>query len=168
MTPRLLILGLLQRLGPMHGYEIQRTLRDQGTSAWADVLPGSIYHALKQMARERLVMLRTVQHQGHRVRGVYAITADGRTALRRLVREALAELPRSFPAALYAALSFLDDLPRDEAGALLAGLARSIEVERERWDERPASSPRERAMQTNAREHLEADLRLVRALLGEQ
>jgi len=36
----------------VYGYEIQKWLEISHTELWADVLPGSIYHALRQMEKE--------------------------------------------------------------------------------------------------------------------
>ena len=43
---RLLVLGLLQ-FKPLSGYEIQQILQVSQIDVWAGILPGSIYHALK-------------------------------------------------------------------------------------------------------------------------
>jgi len=51
---RLFVLGLLYAR-PRHGYEIRKWLETRRTDLWTGVLPGSIYHALKQMTKEGLV-----------------------------------------------------------------------------------------------------------------
>jgi DNA-binding PadR family transcriptional regulator len=40
-TTRLLILGLVKRLQPVHGYDLRRAL----LAGKADIRPGSVYHA---------------------------------------------------------------------------------------------------------------------------
>ena len=56
MSVRHLVLGLLDR-APMHGYEIQRVMKEARVDLWAGVLPGSLYHALRKMEGEGLVRI---------------------------------------------------------------------------------------------------------------
>ena len=170
MNTRLFVLGMLTD-GPKHGYEIKKGLELNRTDMWADVLPGSLYHALKQMATEGLVALQATEQRGRRARAVYAITPAGREALRRLLRETWTRLPRSYPAGIYAALAFVRELPRDEVREALGSLVRALERERADWDlgervraELGQLTDAVRACFDNGREHVEADLRLLRRL----
>ncbi|ASR38062.1 PadR family transcriptional regulator [Prauserella marina] len=52
---RLLVLGVVRMLGTAHGYQVRRELLSWSADAWANVQPGSIYHALKKMAVEGLL-----------------------------------------------------------------------------------------------------------------
>src|SRR5262249_6975181 len=141
------------------------------TDMWADVLPGSIYHALKQMAAEGLVQLQATEQSGHRVRAVYAITPAGRDELRRLLRDAWRTLPRSYPVSIYAALAFLNELPPEEARAAIDSLLIALEQQIRDWDYGEPARDKAgqltepvRACFANGREHLRADLRLLRRL----
>lgn len=168
MNPRLYVLGLLAR-APMHGYQIRKALEQSRTDTWAEVLPGSIYHALSSMERDGLVAVQQVESIGARNRSVYQITQAGRTELRRLAKEAWTGAPNPFPTRLYAAISFMGVLPRTVRVAALASACERVEREIASWSEAIAgkSATLQRsamlAMQ-NARAHLELDLRLLRDL----
>ncbi len=86
------MLGALARRGPMHGHQIRRDARIDGTE-WSQVRPGSLYGALHRMAGDGLVeVVRTEQEGNLPVRTVYAITDDGRRELAVLRVEALREV----------------------------------------------------------------------------
>jgi DNA-binding PadR family transcriptional regulator len=113
MTTRLMVLGLLSER-PMSGYEILQAMQMTKADMWAGILTGSIYHALKKMEQEGLVFLDAVERTGHRSKATYRLTERGRAELVRLVRESLAASSVAFPTGLYAALSFLHLLPRQD------------------------------------------------------
>lgn len=120
-STRLLVLGVLRAKEPAHGYEIRRELETWGAQSWANVAPGSVYHALTQMAREGLVEpVETAQLSKGPARNAYAVTKTGEREFQRLLREYLwKEKPTIDP--LQPALAFLDAVPREE---LLAALRR--------------------------------------------
>ncbi len=120
-STRLLVLGVLRAEEPAHGYEIRRELETWGAQTWANVAPGSVYHALSQMAREGLVeRVETGEPSRGPARNTYAITKLGEREFQRLLREYLwKDKPTIDP--LQAALAFLDAVPREE---LLAALRR--------------------------------------------
>lgn len=165
MNVRLFVLGLLAR-HPMHGYQIRKTLEQSRTSAWAEVLPGSIYHALAKMEREGLVEPRPGEPAGERNRTVYRITRSGRAELRRLAEEAWGGAPNPYPTRLYSALAFMDVLPGELRRAKLAAARARIEGEIADWGraieskspEMPAAA---RLALENARAHLELDRKLL-------
>jgi DNA-binding PadR family transcriptional regulator len=165
-----MVLGLLAE-SPRHGYSIQRHLEDSRVDAWADVRPGSIYQALKQLEHEGLVEVGEIAQAGHRVRAVYALTEAGRSEFRRLLRHALGQPPRAFPSRFYTALAFLHVLEPAEALAAIEPMVPDLEATIESWTKGetikaeafPMTEP-VRAVFANGREHLEADLRLLRRL----
>ena len=110
MLTRLFVLGLLMQR-PMAGYAIQVILQLSQTQQWARVLPGSVYHALKKLADEGFVVLQATEQAGNRSKAIYAITPEGKEEFRKLLKEAWSTPVLHFPAEIYAALSFLDDLP---------------------------------------------------------
>jgi DNA-binding PadR family transcriptional regulator len=118
---RLLILGVLRTEQPAHGYEIRRELETWGAERWANVAPGSIYHALTKMAREgHIERVETGEPSRGPARNTYAITKLGEREFQRLLREYLwKDKPTIDP--LQLTLAFLDAVPRDE---LLAALRR--------------------------------------------
>ncbi len=96
---------------------------------WAGILPGSIYHALKKMEKEHLVELDSVEQTGHSSKAIYRITPQGEEELKKLVLESLSSSSMAFPAVLYSGLSFLEQIPTDEA---IAALEKQLaEVKRE-------------------------------------
>jgi DNA-binding PadR family transcriptional regulator len=78
------ILGFLMESG-MTGYDIKRRFRDP-IGFFYRASDGSLYPALKKLARERLVTMRAERH-GRRARKVYAITPKGREHFLRTLRE---------------------------------------------------------------------------------
>jgi len=167
MNVRLLVLGLLGRQ-PMHGYELRRIAEESRLDAWAGILPGSIYHALRQLEKEGLVALKATERTGARAREIYRITPAGRAALKQLVRDAWREPARAFPTSLYGALSFREQLePSEERAAIEAQIAQ-LEREIALWERaRPLKgpmAPAETALFDNGLDHLRTDLALVRKL----
>src|SRR6516162_511612 len=133
MLVRLFVLGLLLRR-PMSGYEVQRILQLNRTDLWAGILSGSIYHALKKLEAEGLVTLSVTERSGNRARAIYAITAKGEVEYQALLREAWRSASPHFPSGLYAALSFADDLPREEVLALLDAHIAALEDQLATWN----------------------------------
>ena len=169
---RLLVLGLLSRK-PMSGYEIQRFLQLSHTEKWANILPGSIYHALKKMEKEELVEVQAVKHTGHRSKAIYGITPAGKEEYRRRLKETLRTPSVALPIAFYIALSYLDDLPREEVKAALDEQIARVEAERDLWLTGKAAKeeawPLPEVIQAafaSAREHFEVHLRFLRTLRG--
>jgi DNA-binding PadR family transcriptional regulator len=73
MLTRLFVLGLLT-WRPLSGYEMQVILQLNQTERWAGILPGSIYHALKKLAAEGMVVLQATEQVGNRAKAIYAIS----------------------------------------------------------------------------------------------
>ena len=78
------ILGFLME-AEATGYDLKNRFQDP-VGFFYRVSDGSIYPALKKLAHDGLVKLRT-ERQGLRTRKVYAITARGREHFRRMLRE---------------------------------------------------------------------------------
>ena len=168
MNPRLFVLGMLAR-EPMHGYQIRKALADSRTDTWAEVLAGSIYHALAAMEREGMVSVQEVQATGARSRSVYRITRAGRAELRRLEKAAWEGPPNPFPTRLYSAISFMNILSRTERVAALAAAFERTEAEIANWTraidvKSAALAPSALLAMRNAKAHLELDRELLRQL----
>ena len=117
---RLLVLGGVRRFGRAHGYEIRQELISWGSDEWAHVNPGSIYHALKQLAKEGLLRAHDMQESDAGPPHTdYEITEAGRAEFLRLLRCAFAAVDVRHPEMLTAGLVFLTELPRAEAVGLL-------------------------------------------------
>jgi DNA-binding PadR family transcriptional regulator len=165
-----MVLGLLHA-APMHGYDIHKHIEIIHAEAWADVLPGSIYHALKQMEKEGLLAVEVTERSGNRLRAVYALTDLGQRAYLDELRHAWTTPPHAFPTDLYTAISFINDLPALETAALIDALVPALEREIAYWTEgedakeqAEALSEYTRAVFANGRERMEADLRLLRRI----
>ncbi|MEO3766990.1 helix-turn-helix transcriptional regulator [Streptomyces sp. B8F3] len=117
---RLLVLGAVRRHGRAHGYQVRADLEYWGAHEWSSVKPGSIYHALKQMAKQDLLIAHEVAPStaGGPPRTEYEMTAEGDAEYFRLLREALRRHDEKIDF-LTAGVGFLVDLPRAEAVALL-------------------------------------------------
>lgn len=123
---RLLILGLVRWTQPVHGYDIRRELLSWHADQWANVAPGSIYHALRKLADEgRLRAVGTEQVGGRPARTRYEMTDKGEQEFQDLVREYWWELKPPIDPFL-AAMAMLPALPRREAVAALRNRARML------------------------------------------
>ncbi|MFE3203315.1 PadR family transcriptional regulator [Embleya sp. NPDC055664] len=126
---RLLILGAVRQHGRAHGYQVRNDLEFWGAHEWSNAKPGSIYHALKQMAKQGLLVAHDVAPStvGGPPRVEYEINDRGTEEYFTLLREALRSHEQKTDV-LSAGIGFIVDLPRAEAVALLeervAGLQR--------------------------------------------
>ncbi|MGW4050326.1 PadR family transcriptional regulator [Streptomyces sp. NPDC004779] len=117
---RLLILGAVRQHGRAHGYQVRNDLEFWGAHEWSSAKPGSIYHALKQMAKQGLLIAHEVAPStaGGPPRVEYEINDKGTEEYFALLREALTSHEQKADV-LSAGIGFMVDLPRDEAVALL-------------------------------------------------
>jgi DNA-binding PadR family transcriptional regulator len=123
---RMMILGLVQWMQPVHGYDVRRELLSWSADKWANVHPGSIYHALRKMAQEGLLHeVSTEQVGGRPARTSYEITEKGRAEFQTLLRSGWWEVSPG-PDPFLAAFSFLPALPREEAAAALRNRAAQL------------------------------------------
>jgi DNA-binding PadR family transcriptional regulator len=127
---RLLVLGVVRESGgPVHGYDVRRTLLARGATSWANVAPGSIYNALKTLVREGFLEDLGKDRQGARPeRTCFRLTGAGEEEYQRLLREALREarLPNH---PLLAGLAFLPDMPPEELAAALRDRAAALSAQ---------------------------------------
>jgi DNA-binding PadR family transcriptional regulator len=144
-TTRMLMLGLIRWVEPVHGYEVRRELISWNVEEWANVAPGSIYHALRKLTEEGLLEeVGTEKVSGRPARTLYRTTRVGREEFERLLRHYWWEIhPPADP--FLSALSFLPALPRREAvlalrnrAAVLRGhLVQGREAAKRWLDEKP-------------------------------
>ncbi|MGW3950784.1 PadR family transcriptional regulator [Streptomyces sp. NPDC004752] len=125
---RLLVLGAVRQHGRAHGYQVRNDLEYWGAHEWSHAKPGSIYHALKQMAKQGLLRAHEIAPStaGGPPRTEYEITEAGTEEFLRLLREALTAYDQRMDVKS-AAIGFIVDLPRAEAVALLTERIRRIE-----------------------------------------
>ena len=117
----LLALAVLSYLtqGPMHPYELGRTLRAHGDERSIKFTHGSLYMVVQQLAKAGYVTEVETNRAGLRPeRTVYALTDAGREELRDWLRELVAEPEHEYPR-FVAALSLIGALPPDEVVDLL-------------------------------------------------
>jgi DNA-binding PadR family transcriptional regulator len=119
----MMILGLVQWMQPVHGYDVRRELLSWSADKWANVQPGSIYHALRSLSGEGLLREVSTEQVGARpARTSYEITDKGRAEFQSLLRGSWWNVT---PAAdqFMAAFAFLPALRREEAAAALRNRA---------------------------------------------
>ncbi|MFE1173414.1 PadR family transcriptional regulator [Streptomyces sp. NPDC058773] len=125
---RLLVLGAVRQHGRAHGYQVRNDLEYWGAQDWSNAKPGSIYHALKQMAKQGLLRAHDIAPStaGGPPRTEYELTAAGETEYFALLRTALSQ-PDQKVDMLSAGIGFVVDLPRAEAVALLQERVRALQ-----------------------------------------
>lgn len=129
---RLLVLGAVRMHGRAHGYQVRNDLEYWGAHEWSNAKPGSIYHALKQMAKQRLLLAHETAPStvGGPPRTEYEVTDEGLAEYRALLRDAIRAYDQNTDV-LSAAVGFIVDLPREEAVGLLKERIEAIEGWRE-------------------------------------
>jgi DNA-binding PadR family transcriptional regulator len=123
---RMMILGLVQWMQPVHGYDVRRELLSWSADKWANVQPGSIYHALRKLADEGLLREVATEQVGSRpARTTYEITQKGADEFQTLLRTQWWNLSAQTDSFM-AAFSFLPAIPREEAAAALRNRATQL------------------------------------------
>ena len=119
----MMILGLVQWMQPVHGYDVRRELLSWSAEKWANVQPGSIYHALRKLSEEGLLREVSTEQVGARpARTSYEITEKGAAEFQSLLRNSWWNLTQA-PDPFMAAFSFLPALSREETVAALRNRA---------------------------------------------
>lgn len=123
-----MILGLVRWMQPVHGYDVRRELLSWNADKWANVQPGSIYHALRKLAEEGLLREVATEQVGSRpARTTYEVTGKGAEEFMSLLRTNWWNLV--MPADPFmAAFSFLPALPREEAAAALRNRGQQLQA----------------------------------------
>jgi DNA-binding PadR family transcriptional regulator len=125
---RLLVLGAVRQHGRAHGYQVRNDLEYWGAHEWSNAKPGSIYHALKQMAKQGLLHAHEIAPStaGGPPRTEYELTESGDAEYFSLLREALTSYDQRMDV-LSAGIGFIVDLDRREAVELLRERVRGLE-----------------------------------------
>ena len=152
---RIALLAVLNRR-PAHGYDVKATLQRWHMDWWADIQSGSIYSGLKKLADEGLIAVKETGRNGKRpTHRVYEITERGRDEYRNLLRQAWVGITR-FSRPIDLAVSFYDDLSRDEIEELLTERLRNLSVLEHAFEPEqtpPLDSPAQRAVVKDLRDH---------------
>jgi DNA-binding PadR family transcriptional regulator len=122
----MMILGLVRMLQPVHGYDVRRELLSWQADKWANVQPGSVYHALRKLSEEGMLReVSTASVGGRPARTSYEITDKGQAEFETLLRDLWWNVHT--PADPFdAAVAYLPALPREEAVAALQNRARVL------------------------------------------
>lgn len=125
---RLLVLGAVRQHGRAHGYQVRNDLENWGAHEWSNAKAGSIYHALKQMAKQRLLLAHEIAPStaGGPPRTEYEITERGTEEFLSLLREALVSYDQKMDV-ISSGIGFIVHLPREEAVALLKKRVEGLE-----------------------------------------
>ncbi|MBO0679742.1 PadR family transcriptional regulator [Mycolicibacterium sp. S2-37] len=137
-TVRLLVLGVVRMRGEAHGYAVHRELMSWRVDTWTAVKPPSIYHAVKQLAREDLL---EEAARGESSRGparvTYRITDSGDSEFFRLLEAALLSPDIE---EFGAGIAFMTALPRGRASELLGaqlestvGIGEELDALKPQW-----------------------------------
>jgi DNA-binding PadR family transcriptional regulator len=125
-TTRLMILGLVRWMQPVHGYDVRRELLSWRAGEWANIAPGSIYHALRRLSQEQIVEEVGTEQVGVRpARTTYRVTAKGELEFEELLRQYLWSYEAPVDPFL-ASFALLPAVPRTEAAAALRNRARLL------------------------------------------
>lgn len=126
------VLGLLEER-PRHPYDIAYTMQVRHMDRHIKLSLGTLYHVVDQLHRQGWVCPTETAREGRRPeRTVYEITPEGRHHFRQRLRELIAE-PVSEYSSFEAGLSFLHQLPRDDAVQLLRQRAAALREQVELW-----------------------------------
>src|SRR5438094_8379781 len=125
----MLILGLVKWLQPVHGYDVRREMLSWGVDEWANIQPGSIYHALRKLTDEgALAEVATEQVGARPARTTYRMTAKGDREFEELLRKYWWEYKSPLDP-FAAAFSLLPALPRREAVTALRNRALLLDAQ---------------------------------------
>ena len=126
----LLMLGAVRIFQPVHGYFVRRELLTWRVEQWANINPGSIYNALRTLTRDGFLEEVARESSGTApARTQYRLTDDGETEFFVLLREALWRVEAD-PTHLYAAVSFMWTLSREEVVAALESRLAQLDAQR--------------------------------------
>lgn len=116
---RLLVLGAVRFLQPVHGYDIRRELVSWHLEDHANVKPGSIYSAIRTLERDGCLAVHSRESEHSRPEKTsYVITGAGETEFQILQRQAWWTVkPLTDP--LIPALALMPFMPREELVAAL-------------------------------------------------
>ncbi|MCP2246255.1 PadR family transcriptional regulator [Lentzea aerocolonigenes] len=123
---RMLVLGIVELVGEAHGYVVRRELQSWAADKWANVQPGSIYHALKSLAKDGLLEPVGVESGEGPARITYKITAAGERELRNMLGHALADASAGNDE-VSAAIAMINLIPRKQAVVMLKNRLAGLE-----------------------------------------
>lgn len=111
---RLLVLGAIRIMQPVHGYEVRRELVSWRLEDHTNVRPGSVYGAIRTLEKDGCIAVHARESDDHRPeRTTYVLTGEGEKEFQLLLRESWWTVsPPKEP--LIPALCLMLHLPREE------------------------------------------------------
>ncbi|TMC04851.1 MAG: PadR family transcriptional regulator [Chloroflexi bacterium] len=126
------VLGLLAEQ-PRHPYDIACTMQQRHMHEHIKLSLGTLYHIVEQLQRLGWIRPTETAREGRRPeRTIYELTPEGHRHLLDRVRQLVAEPTREY-SAFEAGLTFMHQLPRDEAVALLRRRADALREQVDLW-----------------------------------
>ncbi len=127
------VLGLLEER-PRHPYDVAYTMQTRRMDEHIKLSLGTLYHVVEQLQRQGWIRPTETAREGRRPeRTTYAVTPEGRFHLQQRIRELIAQPTREY-SSFEAGLTFMHQLPRDEAVALLRRRGEALREQIELWD----------------------------------
>ena len=96
--------------GPMHAYQIEKTIEGRSMRYWTEISMSSIYKLLRKLQTQRLIASKKEPSENGLLKNVFRLTAAGRGALEKRITEFLSE-PEHMRWRIDLATSHLDVLP---------------------------------------------------------
>jgi DNA-binding PadR family transcriptional regulator len=116
---RLLVLGAIRIMAPVHGYDVRRELLTWRLEELANIKPGSIYSAIRTLEKDGCIAVHAREGGDSRPeRTTYVITAEGEKEFQILLRETWWSV-RTSAEPLIPALCLMPWMPREELIAAL-------------------------------------------------
>src|SRR3954453_16102826 len=85
---RLLVLGAIRIMQPVHGYDVRRELLSWRLEELANVKPGSIYGAIRTLAKDGCIEVHSRESDESRPeRTTYVLTGEGEKEFQVLLRQ---------------------------------------------------------------------------------
>lgn len=122
----MLLLGAVALFEPVNGYQIRRELMSWQVDQWANINPGSIYHALTSLTDKGHLTRHDLVDNGRTV-AVYEISTTGRAELDRLISGSLQAVDIYNGVSFYAAFSLMPLLERPAAISHLGTRLQTLE-----------------------------------------
>jgi DNA-binding PadR family transcriptional regulator len=128
---RLLVLGAVRIMQPVHGYDVRRELLTWRLEELANVKPGSIYGALRTLEKDGCIAVHSRESDESRPeRTTYVLTGEGEKEFHLLLREAWWSV-KTPSEPLVPALSLMIFFPRDELVRALQARIGKLEADLE-------------------------------------
>jgi DNA-binding PadR family transcriptional regulator len=126
---RLLVLGAIRILQPVHGYDVRRELLSWRLEERTNVKPGSIYGAIRTLEKDGAIAVHArEQGSGRPDRTTYVLTPEGENEFQLLLRESWWTV-KAPSEPLIPALCLLPFLPREELVAALRARIGALEAQ---------------------------------------